>query len=211
MLAAGAEILVRACPAAQPIEEDITSTRGFAASSWNRGADAIYLFNYMDPAPMTGGKAAYRTLLEEGLGLEAVLMEPRRHVVTYRDTVAPGMSNDVRLPVDGFKGGAFRIYIGPKPKQADSFVVVGLARSDSMARSRLEVTVNGQACAPVSDLDDLSQLSGVARADRFACPAQSLDEGYNDVHIRQLPGDPEQRIVWIELRIQPNRKGSQAN
>src|SRR5512147_1129180 len=38
VLAAGAEILVRAYPAAKPIEEDITSTRGFAASSWNRGA-----------------------------------------------------------------------------------------------------------------------------------------------------------------------------
>ena len=137
-------------------------------------------------------------------------MKPRRHVVTYRDTVALGMSNDVRLPVDGFKGGTFRIYIGPEPKKADSFVVVGLAQSDSMARSRLEVTVNGQVCAPVSDLDDLSQLSGVARADRFVGPAQSLHDGYNDLHIRQLPGDPEQKIVWVELRI-PNRTGSQAN
>lgn len=204
VLAAGAEILVRAYPAAKPIEEDITSTRGFAASSRRRGADAIYLFNYMDPAPMTGGQAAYRTLLQEGLGLEAVSKKPRRHVVTYRDTVAPGMSNDVRLPVDGFKGGAFRIHIGPKPEQADSFVVVGLAQSDSMARCRLEVTLNGQVCAPASDLDDLSPLSGVARAGRFACPAQSLRGGYNDVQIRQLPGEPEQKIVWVELRIQPN-------
>ena len=43
VLAPGAEILVRAYPAAKPIEEDITSTRGFAASCWHRGADAIYL------------------------------------------------------------------------------------------------------------------------------------------------------------------------
>jgi hypothetical protein len=38
-----------------------------------RGADSIYLFNYMDPAPMTGGKDAYRALLQEGLSLESVL------------------------------------------------------------------------------------------------------------------------------------------
>ena len=204
VLAAGAEILVRAYPAAEPVEADITSTRGFAASSRHRGADAIYLFNYMDPAPMTGGKAAYQTLLQEGLGLDTVTKKPRRHVVTYRDTVAPGMSNDVRLPVPGFKGGAFQVHIGPKPSQADSFVVVGLAQSDSIARSRFEVTVNGQVCAPASDLEELSQLSGVARASRYACPAPSLRDGPNDVQIRQLPGEPEQKIVWVELRIQPN-------
>ena len=204
LLAPGAEILVRAYPAAKPVEEDITSTRGFAASSWSRGADAIYLFNYMDPAPMTGGQAAYRTLLEEGLSLGAVSTRPRRHVVTYRDTVASGMSSDVRLPVDGFKGGAFRIHIGPQPKQADSFVVVGMAQSESAVKARFEVTVNGQVCAPASDLRELSCLSGVARGGRFACPSESLRDGYNDVQIRQLPGEPEQKIVWVELRVEQN-------
>ena len=203
-LAAGTEILVRAYPAAKPIEADLTSTRGFAASSQHRGADAIYLFNYMDPAPMTGGETAYRTLLQEGLGLEAVRQKPRRHVVTYRDTVAPGMANDVRLPADGLRGGSFPIPIGPKPTQGNSLVIVGLAQSDSMARSRWEVTVNGHGCAPTSDLGDLALLSGVARAGRFTCPPQSLRDGYNDVQIRQLPGDPEQKVVWVELRIPPN-------
>ena len=54
-----------------------------------RGADSIYLFNYLDPGPMTGGRDAYRTLLEEGLSLKNVTKKPRRHVITYRDTVAP--------------------------------------------------------------------------------------------------------------------------
>lgn len=211
VLAAGAEILVRAYPAAKPIEQDITSSRGFAASSWRRGADAIYLFNYMDPAPMSGGNAAYRALLQEGLGLEAVSKKPRRHVVTYRDTVGPGMSNGVRLPMDGFKGGAFRIHIGPRPKKADSFVVVGLAQSNAMVRSRFEATVNGRACAPRSDLDDFSQLPEVARAVRFACPSKSIRDGYNDVQIRQMSGEPEQKIVWVELRIQPTGPGSQGD
>ena len=40
--AVGAEILGRAYLAAKPVEEDITSTRGFAASRWHREADVIY-------------------------------------------------------------------------------------------------------------------------------------------------------------------------
>jgi hypothetical protein len=203
VLAAGAEILVRAYPAARPVEADITSTRGFAASCLHRGADAIYLFNYMDPAPMVGGKDAYRTLLQEGLSLETVAKQPRRHVVTYRDTVAPGMSSDVRLPVDGFKGGTFRVHLGPAPRRADAFIVAGLAQAEGMARSKFEITINGNKCAPASDFADLTLFSGVARAVVHKCSEESLRDGYNEIQIKQLPGEPQQKIVWVELRIEP--------
>ena len=203
VLAAGAEILVRAYPAAKPIEADITSTRGFAAAGLYRGADSIYLFNYMDPGPMIGGRDAYQTLLQEGLSLKTVTMKPRRHIVTYRDTIAPGMSSDVMLPVDGFKGGTFRIYIGPASKMADVTIVVGLAQSDSMAQSKFEITINGRKCNPAADLTDLSLFSGVARAVQHLCPLDSLRDGYNEIQIKQLPGEPEQKIVWVELRIVP--------
>jgi hypothetical protein len=203
LLAAGAEILLRAHPGAQPIEEDITSTRGFAASVLHRGADAVYLFNYMDPAPMTGGTNAYRRLLEEGLDLDTVSQKPRRHVVTYRDTVAPGMSSDVLLPVDGFKGGTFRIHSGPASKNADAFVLAGLAQADGMTQSQLEIMVNGKESIPAPDFADLTFFSGVARAVQHRCPLDSLRSGYNEIRIRQPPGQPEQRIVWVELRITP--------
>lgn len=203
VLAAGAEILVRAYPAAKPIEEDITSTRGFAAACLHRGADSIYLFNYMDPGPMTGGKDAYRTLLQEGLSLKTVTKKPRRHVVTYRDTVAPGMSSDVVLPVAGFKGGSFRIYIGPATKKADAAVIAGLASSDGLAASKFEITINGKKCSSEPDLADLSLFSGVARAVQHRCPSDSLRDGYNEIQIKQVPGGPEPKIVWVELRIVP--------
>jgi len=203
VLAAGAEILVRAYPAAKPIEADITSTRGFAAACLHRGADAIYLFNYLDPAPMTGGKDAYRTLLQEGLSLETVATKPCRHVVTYRDTVAPGMSKDIVLPVDGLKGGTFRIYTGPAPKDGDAVVVTGLAQSEGIVQSKFEVTINGRKCNPTTDLAELSLFSGVARAAQHICPPSAFRDGYNEIQIKQLPGEPEQKIVWVELRIQP--------
>lgn len=203
VLTAGAEILVRAYPAAKPIEEDITSTRGFAAACLQRGADCIYLFNYMDPGPMTGGQDAYRTLLQEGLSLKTVTQKPRRHVVTYRDTVAPGMSSDVLLPVDGFKGGTFRIYSGPASKKADAFVVAGLAQADGMTQSRFEIMINGKQCAPSSDLADLSLFSGVAKAVQHLCPPDGLRGGYNEIQIKQLPGEAQQKIIWVELRIVP--------
>jgi hypothetical protein len=201
VLAPGAEILLRAYPAAAPIEQDLTSIRGFAAACLHRGADRIYLFNYMDPAPMAGGTASYRTLLREGLDLETVIRRPRRHVATYRDTVAPGLSQDLVLPINGFQRGKLRLYTGPAPKDGPALIVAGLAKSDAMAASKFEVTINGAPCVAEADLSDLSLLAGVARAVQHRCPAGSVRDGYNDISIRQLPGAPEQQIVWLELRI----------
>ena len=201
--AEGATQLTRFIPAAQPMEGDITSTRGFAAACLPRGADSIYLFNCMDPAPMTGGKEACRTLLQEGLRLATVVPKPRRHVVTYHDTVAPGMSSDVVLPLVGFKGGTVRIYSGPAPKEADATVVAGLSQSDGIAESKFEIAINGKRCTPAADLADLSLFSGIARAVQHQCSQGSVRDGYNEIHIRQLPGEPEQKIAWMELRIVP--------
>jgi hypothetical protein len=202
-LLAGAEILLRAYPAAKPIEEDLTSTRGFAAASLQRGADAIYLFNYLDPAPMTGGTNAYRTLLREGLSLKTVTRAPRRHVVTYRDTVAPGMSSEVRLPMDGFTGGTFRVHSGPAPKKAGVFVIAGLAPAAGARESRFAITINGVEATPASDGADLTLFPDVVRAVQHECPPGTVRAAYNEIRIRQLPGEPQQRIVWVELRIVP--------
>jgi hypothetical protein len=202
-LAAGAEILLRAHPGAKAVEADLTSTRGFAAACLHRGAESIYLFNYLDPAPMTGGQDAYRALLAEGLSLATVERKPRRHVVTYHDTVAPGMPNGARLPWNGFQGGTVRIYIGPVPVKANVTVVAGLAQSETAARSKFDVTLNGKRCAPAGDLADLTLFAEVARAAQFACSPDSVRAGFNEIQLVQLPGELEQKIVWLELRLTP--------
>jgi hypothetical protein len=53
------------------------------------------------------------------------------------------------------------------------------------------------------DPADLSLFSGVARAAKHQCSPGSARDDYNEVRIRQLPGEPQQRITWLELRIEP--------
>lgn len=48
VLAAGLEFNVRGNPSGGPQPNDLESVRGFAAASLHRGADRIYLFNFMD-------------------------------------------------------------------------------------------------------------------------------------------------------------------
>ena len=72
-----------------------------------------------------------------------------------------------------------------------------------MAASKFEITINGKKCNPAADLADLSLFSGVARAVQHQCSPDSLRDGYNEIQIKQLPGEPQQKIVWVELRIAP--------
>ena len=203
IIAAGAEILLRAHPAAKPVESDITAIRGFAAACLHRGADCIYLFNYMDPAPMVGGKEAYRLLLSEGLNQNGVFKNSRRHVVTYRDTVASGMSANAQLPLKGHKGGTIRIYNGLAARGAEALIIAGLSSSEGMAGAAFEARINGKRCMPKSDLAEPSIFPGIARAIQFQCPKGSIRRGYSTIEIRQLAGQTEQKIEWLELRIEP--------
>ncbi len=50
---------------------------------------------------------------------------------------------------------------------------------------------------------DLTLFSGVARGIQHLCPSASLREAYNEIQIKRLPGELEQKIVRVELRIVP--------
>jgi hypothetical protein len=203
VLAPGCEILSRAYPGAVPFENDLASTYGFAAAGWSRGADQMYLFNFMDPEPMRGPAGSYRTLLEKGLDRETVTSALRRHPVTYRDTVPPEVSNSVVLPVEGRQGGTFQIYSGPVPNKGRVVFLAGLATRDSVADATFNVVVNEASCKPLPDYPKSDEFPGVTRAVQFDCPLSSLKEGYNRVAIQQPSDRTEQQIVWAELRVAP--------
>jgi len=203
VLAAGIEILLRAYPAAGQTLNDMESVRGFAASCLHRGADQIYTFNYMDPAPMAGGEAAYRALLEQGLDLDTVTRLPRRHPVTYRDTVAPGMSSGAVLPANPAASPEFTLHIGPAPKEGSVTFVVALADKTDAAEAVLQVSLNGVSCIPLPDLKAVSGFPGAVRALVFECPLSAVKDGYNTVTVSCAPDSPEQQLVWAELRIVP--------
>ena len=46
-------------------------------------------------------------------------------------------------------------------------------------------------------------LSGVVRAVQFTCPLDALKDGYTEIHIQQRPEQPEQELIWAEIRIEP--------
>lgn len=192
----------RPWPGAQPVPNDLALARGFAASAYARGADGIYLFNWMDSETRPVSAEDYALLLLEGLSAQVVAERPRRHPVCYRDTVPAGFPNDVQLPVDAQKGGTFRIHIGPRPLAGRAWVVAGLAGSSNLNDVHLEAKLNNRPLKQDDDVLPTHQFGGgTTRALSFTCPLEALQDGYNEIQLVQTEGPQGAQIVWVEIRI----------
>jgi hypothetical protein len=202
VIAPGIEHNSRASSGAGAVANDLASTRGFAASAWYRGADQIYLFNYMDSDTRPVPESDYYKLTHEGLSLDAATAAPRRHIQTFRDTVPPGFDNGEALPKETDKPATFNLHIGPKPETRGVTIIAGLADRDGLDGAAFSAKLNGGVCEPLTDGQDPGMYPGTARALQFYGPLETVTDGYNEITIEQTTGDVQQ-IVWIEIRIEP--------
>jgi hypothetical protein len=203
-VAPGIEHNARPWPGGTAVANDLASLRGFAASAYHRGAESLYLFNWMDSGTRPVPASEYTRLLREGLSREAVLNALRRHPVCYRDTVPSGFPSDVQLPADARAGASFRIHVGPKPEPGKVWAIAGLAKRDGVAEAGFEASLNGRLLAAAEDAADLHGFGGgTVRAVRFACPLDAVKDGHNVLRIGQVDGSAAQQIVWVEIRMEP--------
>ena len=148
-LAAGLEVLVRAHPDSKLFQmNSLETVRGMAASMLDRGADRVYLFNYMDSETAMDDLANYPRLLRETGSLSTLEGKPRRHVVTFADTWAPGEPRAAALPAACEPGRwiALRVHTGPRPESGGVEARIGLEGAGEAEAKTWEVRVNGTVC-----------------------------------------------------------------
>lgn len=199
-LAAGLEVLLRPSPDWQHHPTNsIETARGAAASFLDRGADRIYLFNYMDSQTALDDLHNDPALLREIGSLSTLAGKPRRHVLTFADTWAPGEPCAYALPATIPAGGwhAFRIHIGAQPQGGEARVCIGVA--GACDPHSLRVVVNGALCDYAGpSADDITSPRPDAPLHIFAVPLAATRRGYNVVDVQALEGA---QVVWVELAI----------
>ncbi len=122
------------------------------------GADAIYLFNYMDAIQETTngnslllGETYHRFLTVAG-DYARCQAEKRRHVVTYNDVSAIGAGAKKQLPIALFGDGkvssfaALRIVTGAIPAGRFVRVVLGMETDTDFSPEMLVVYLSARAC-----------------------------------------------------------------
>ncbi len=190
--AAGLEVLIRPYhDYPKPPLNSLETARGAASSLLDRGADRVYLFNYMDSQTAMADLENYPRLLREVGEIETMAGKRRRHVLTYSDTWAPGEpAAPPMLPVQGAEGrwSSFRIPTGPKPAQA--FVLLGFAGAASCA-----VRLNGEPCAAVGERT-MPVPAPAAPMQAFRIPAAAMNRGYNLIEVEWTSAG---RLDWVEI------------
>ena len=200
MLAPGLEILVRPYPAYSPRHFNTLETvRGSAASLLDKGADRIYLFNYMDSETAMEDLHNYPALLREIGSLETIEGKFRRHILTYQDTWAPGEPQSRLLPaLVGKQGwGAFRIHTGPKPESGNATLILDIENEVKIDKETLEVRVNGEPCEFKGKMAVTKPIS-IHPMYGYSIPLSAMKRGYNVI---ELKANEEIRIGWVEIQV----------
>ena len=106
--------------------------------------------------------------------------------------------------------GYFRLHIGPRPDSGKVWAILGLAQRDGVAEATFEASLNDRALGTTEDVENVQGFGGgTVRAIRFPCPLDAAKDGDNKLSIRQVSGSVGQRIVWVEIRVTPDRWGGQ--
>ena len=189
-LLAGLEVIVRPYNAFRPIQmNSLETVRGAAAAMLDRGADRVYLFNYMDADTAMENLADYPTLLREVGQLSTLAGKPRRHILTYADTYAPGEARAIPLPRE-MTGGwtAFRLPTGPKPSAMLAEVRLGFEGAGLK-----EVRLNGEPCI-ARGARELPKPRCIGQALIFEAPMSAVVRGANVV---EAVGTG--KMHWVEI------------
>ena len=210
VLAAGLEVLLRPYPAANVDSignfflNNAETVRGAAASLLHRGADRIYLFNYMISGTTPGNEEDFYKVFREAGSLKTATAHPRRHVVTYSDTWAPGEREVYALPVfcSQNQTAAFQIHIGPRPKTGDVRVFIGLGEEGNCDTTPLKVRVNGELCAASKSAPPTHMHPVVKTMAGFDVLLSAVKDGYNSVEVVSSATGAG-KIVWVEIFIIP--------
>jgi hypothetical protein len=211
-LAPGREINVGSFPLGPYRYHTLRTARGAAISLLDRGADQIYLFNFMDSDPNTvifdlydeppagperKPTPAFTTILKELGSLAQLAGKPRRHVVTYPNIWTPGDAVQLPFPYRLGRFGyrptpEYRIPIGPAPlREQSSSVKLGLETTDPVPLGRTVMAYGRLIISGLPAADQAIAERVVVRVNGVACDfAGSLaerNEAYGPTHEFRVP------------------------
>ncbi len=202
---------------------NIETMRGFSISAYNRGADAIYVYNHFMPTYklkiIKPDGTIYFTsdkqkVLNEIGELSTSLGKPRTHVYTYPDPDVKPMATKA-LPLLKDIKNEFNIHSGPKPLTGNYTIRIGLELLKGFENARFSVTVNDNECQQIEDVPKdpsyvyntttkwhvVTNISETgARVMQFKADLTAVKNGYNQIRIVNTQNE-EQAITWLEVHI----------
>lgn len=198
-LAGGLEILVRGHPSGTFSYQTPETAAGAAMAVLYGGAEHVNLFNffYDMPGQPTGmwTRTAAEQVLRAMASVESLDLLPRRHLLTYHDTRAPGEASNEMLPQTGTLA-TFRLATGPKPVGRPVSVVLGFALPQDKAAhfTPPRVRVNSVFCTAIPQVHGSSVV--------YPVPEEALGDEVHAIEVESA-NDRPLTVNWVEMSIGP--------
>ena len=176
----------------------LETMRGASISFIDRGADAIYLFNYMDGQKFAYDNSYYHDIISE-IGNYKLMQEGiRRTILTFNDRRPEGTVSDERLPCtlskDAFTG--FRLHTGNRQENTDSFVLLSFKGKEKLENGVINVFVNGEKCS-FKNRDNSMRPKPVDALFAWGIPAKAYKDGYQVIEV--VASEDNCILDWVEI------------
>ncbi len=187
----------------------LTLLDGWAETMRFRGADGLYLFNWMDCQTLPISQAEYLSMLKNGLGAEFLASQTKRYPVAFHDVAAGEVSYGEQLGKSLTEGGKFIVPHGSASGKVTLILGIDGAESNvstpnvsTPVVSTPDVTLNG--VKPASFVWDPKPEAGIPcqKTLRYTFPSDALTPG--DACVSVLPSpNAHGKIHWLEIRVEP--------
>jgi hypothetical protein len=178
----------------------IETIRAAAHSFIDRGADAIYTFNYMDMQRFAYDDEGYKKIITETGNVELMKGKRRRHVLTFNDRRPEGAISDEILPYELKKNvfTGFRLHTGNISKKETRLVLLSFKDIDDLGEADIKVYVNSGLCEFIGAYDT-GNPKPVDTLYAWMVPQEAHKNGYQVIEIDS--GIDEAVLDWIEMLV----------
>lgn len=174
--------------------------RGAAVSFIDRGADAIYLFNYMDNQDYAHDQEKYEHIIRETGNYKAMQNAKRRHVLTFNDRQPEGEPSDERLPCSLKKGvfTGFRLHTGNLQENQKHLALLSFLTPGSISPEKLMVFVNSKICGFIGEYDP-GNPKPKNQVFAWEIPSGAHKSGYQVIEVQAA--EEGFTLDWVEILI----------
>lgn len=178
----------------------LETLRGAAIPFIDRGADAIYLFNYMDYQKFAYDNSYYHDIISEIGNYELMQKSTRRTVLTFNDRRPEGTVSDERLPCtlikDKFTG--FRLHTGKMQKNTESLALLSFTGKNNINSDDFEVYINSEKCDYKGAYNPGKPIP-VTQVFAWEIPIKAYKDGYQVIEV--VAKSNGYVIDWVEILI----------
>lgn len=191
-LCGGLDIGIRPTQKIYSGKTTLETTRAFCSSLLHKGADKIYLFNYIEEYSEI---KETQELIREVASLDTIVGKPRRHIYGWMDLQPQGQTPSKILPLQLKKLCVqdIRMHLGKAAGEKASICIA--AESDVP----LKLRINGFEC-PAAEMVTLAHPTPPEGTYtwKYAVPEGAVHDGYNNL---ELTATKKETVIWIEVDL----------